>query len=227
MDINLSVLRGQVPFEEAISFKSGYDPGPARAIKGKILARIGEYPVAFLGFGEMGVAYGLPSGKVLKLTEDRTEVEAMAAVRKASHPNLIQVFDAFFAVDDPEDPSPIGVGVVVRESVDMTLLEVPEAHKIRLVLFEVVDKAIRETELLLDRCAGMAVFSGLLAAAGEELTSVERFILDGIQEGISALRSLGVCSVDFGPGNVGLIAGRPVLFDVGMAKVRDVKVDIA
>ena len=216
------VRRWNIPFEETISDISGYGRDQAQAVKGKILARIGEKPAVYLGHGEMGVAYGLPSGKVLKLTVDRAEVEAMAALRQAVHPNLVQVFDAFFAVDEPGAPMPHGVGVVVRESVDMTLLEVPEASNIRLVLFDALANAVRGR----DRCADMEAFAKRIAAAGEDLTSIERFILDGVREGILALRGLGVCSADFGPGNVGLISGRPVLFDVGLAVVKGAQVDV-
>lgn len=220
--MRLSIARRwRVPFKEALSDLSGYGRAQAETVRGKIVTRLGETPVVYLGHGEMGVAYGLPSGKVLKLTIDKTEVEAMAAMRKASHPNLVQVFDAFFAMDDPGSLSPLGVGAIVRESVDMTLLEVPEAGIIRLALFAALSKNRGR-----DRCKDMDAFAAHLAVVDGEITSVERLVLGGIREGIIELRALGVCSADFGPGNIGLIAGRPVLFDVGLAEVKDAKVDV-
>lgn len=129
-DLDLRVWAKDVSFEDAIGPRYGYRPNDAAVVREKILRRVGEAPAVFLGAGSMGVAYGLPSGKVLKLTRDPSEVEALSVMQGAQHPNLIQVFDAFYAVDNSTHLMPMGVGVVVRESIDSTVRQAPAFDKL-------------------------------------------------------------------------------------------------
>jgi len=221
-DLDLRVWAEDVSFEDAIGPHYGYRPNDAAVVREKILRRVGEAPVVFLGAGSMGVAYGLPSGKVLKLTRDPSEVGALSVMRGAQHPNLIQVFDAFYAVNDPTHPMPMGVGVVVRESIDSTARQVPAFDKLaRLFGWASVSGASAG-----DFCKGMDAYVARLDAVAHGLNTIERVFVEGVLAAVAKLRELGICTYDLSQDNIGIIAGRPVLYDVGAASVTGADPDV-
>lgn len=218
-DLDLRVLAADVLFEDAIGPRAGYHPNDAVRVRKKILRRVGEAPVVVLGVGFNGVVYGLPSGKVLKLTRDPSEVEALSVMKDVQHRHLIQVFDAFYAVDDPAHPRPKGVGVIVRESIDSTLFYARD------LLYRAAARAASVAFETDDLCKGMNAYSAYLQAA-VEVHYLQEVLVEAVLSAVEKLRELGICTYDLGPDNIGLIAGRPVLYDVGMASVKGAKPDV-
>jgi hypothetical protein len=223
-DVVLILRTGRISIEEALRYNL---PGAYEKIAQKIYDRVGERPKVILGTGDMGIAYGLPSGKVLKITRDLTEVQAMAAImRGPEHPNLARIFDAFYAVNDPESRRPTGAGVIVREAIDGTLMQADGYEELRgslrLAVYE-GDSVISE---LSDYCSGMKRLMKALEADASNFSAFERLMLEGILSAVRAAQSLGICSIDFGPGNIGIIGTRPVLFDIGVAEVKNPRVDM-
>ncbi len=225
-DLDLRVWAVEMPFEDAVGPRAGYHPNDAAVIPEKILRRVGEAPAAILGAGDKGVVYGLPSGKVLKLTKDASEVEALSVMKGVQDRHLVQVFDAFYAVDDPERPKPAGVGVVVRESIDSTVLQVPAVWELRDLFWQAAARGARASSDSDDLCKGMDAYVGRLEAEMPELSHFQRIFVRAVASGVRRLRDLGICTFDLGPGNIGLIAGRPVLYDVGVATVKGAKPDV-
>ena len=197
----------------------------------RIVRRIGEEPIVELGSGEKGVAYGLPSGKVLKATADESELRAMALLRDVRHPNLVRVFDAFVV---PAGGS--GVGTVLRESVDEVLSKTGRYPGLDTLLWFAVAMASSRYEqkeiegLPKDRALweAMRLFTGLLTGEfSEDLLAHEKAIVPGIRDAILELERLGILSIDFSPNNIGLTEGRPVLFDISLAAVPKDTVEVA
>jgi hypothetical protein len=217
------------PLREFLEKRFGKEAGSGAYFR--IVRRIGEEPAVELGSGEKGTAWGLPSGKVLKATADADELRAMALLREVRHPNLVRVFDAFVV---PADAS--GIGIVVREAVDEVLAETGRYKELDTLLWFGVAMAgsrydsaraegLSQEQALLE---GMHVFRDLLTGEfSERLFAHEKALVPGIKEGIRELERLGILSIDFGPKNIGLSDGRPVLFDISLAWVPKDKVEIA
>jgi hypothetical protein len=218
-DLDLRVWAEDVLFEDAIGPQAGYSPNDAAVVREKILRRVGEAPVVNLGSGFMGVVYGLPSGKILKLTRDPSEVEALSVMKGVQHPHLVQVFDAFYAVDDPVRPRPMGAGVIVRESIDRT------AWKARDLFWQAAACGSRAAAEADDLCKGMDAYVAHLDAAVER-NHLDSTFIEAVLSAVAKLRELGICTYDLHPDNIGLIAGRPVLYDVGAASVTGADPDV-
>jgi hypothetical protein len=198
--------------------------GEGDTIYRKIVARVGEEPVTVLGYGEQGVVYGLPSGKVLKVTSDEGELLAMNLLKGRRHPNLVQVFDVFrIALRDPL----MTVGVILREAVDgsiatagiyrdldrLLLTAVIQANQ----LYNVRVKKVPPRQALWE---AMTFFSQEIETRAEEdLKPWEQELLPGIAAAIEELHRLGIYMLDFKSTNFGLIDGKPALFDLSIASV--------
>jgi hypothetical protein len=190
----------------------------------RIVRRVGEEPVTVLGHGDKGVVYGLPSGKILKVTSDEGELRAMNMLRGARHPNIVQVFDAFLV---PLASEPDALGVVVRESVDQSLQDIPGFGDLKRLLRMSV---FRSDDVFKERRQKIHPHQALWEAMlrfkdelhgedAENLTAVERLLVDGIESGMDELLAREIFFLDAGPSNVGLIEGRPVLYDLSLASV--------
>lgn len=219
-DLDLRVWAVEMPFDDVVGPRAGYHPNEAAVVREKVLRRVGEAPVAILGAGDKGVVYGLPSGKVLKITRDASEVEALSLMKGAQDPNLVQVFDAFFAVDDPGSPRLMGAGAIVREAVDATVLKVPAVWELRDLFWQAAARGSRMASESGDLCKGMDTYAARLRAELPELNHFQRTFVKAVESGVKALKGLGICTFDLGPGNIGLIEQRPVLYDVGVATVK-------
>lgn len=190
----------------------------------RIVRRVGEEPVTVLGHGDKGVVYGLPSGKVLKVTSDEGELRAMNMLRGVTHPNIVQVFDVFLV---PLASEPDALGVVVRESVDRSIADTPAFGGLRFLLRSNVLKAEdvfcrRRGEVHPHQALWEAMLRFKEELRGEDaqdLTGAERVLAEGIESGLDELLARGIYFLDAGPSNVGLIEGRPVLFDLSLASV--------
>lgn len=213
----------------------------ARGVYDRIVHCIGEEPVTVLGSGDRGVAYGLPSGKVLKITSDEGELRAMNLLRGHAQPNLVQVFDVFFVPVPGAELVPAGspkrgVGAIVREAVDDTVAESGGAYR-------KLDSLLREltvvgNDYFLKRRRGgtherqaaweamIHVRERLAEEPPKNLMPGDRMLLPGILAAIDELINLGIYVVDFQGSNVGLILGRPALFDLSLASVPKTAPDI-
>lgn len=200
----------------------------------RIVRRIGEEPVTVLGHGDMGTAYGLMSGKVLKITSDEGELRAMNLLKGARNENIVQVFDVFRVPLLPEgsDASKLAkgadsLGVIVREAVDMTISESPVHRKLATLLLFSRARALdiyreRETQAGPRQAAWGAMLSFMDLLHGEDredLSRTEKDAVDGITNGLQGLWELGIYTLDIKASNVGLIGLRPVLFDISLASV--------
>lgn len=198
----------------------------------RIVRRIGVEPVTVLGAGLWGVAYGLPSGMVLKVTSDYGELLAMNLLRGQHFPNIVRVFEVFRV---PALSGGRSVGVVLEEAVEEVLSRDPNYALLQThlaVTVVVANDAYRDgVKRLSPREAAdqaMSVFAQeLTTAAPVELTPWERDLIPGILQAIEDLRTLGIYSIDFSGSNIGLIAGRPVVFDLSQASVPESAPELA
>lgn len=213
----------------------------ARSVYSRIVRRIGEEPVTVLGSGDKGVVYGLPSGKVLKVTSDEGELRAMNLLRAHAQPNLVQVFDAFFVPVPGAELVPAGtpkrgVGAIVREAVDDTVAESGGAYRkldslLRELTFSGNDLYNKRRRAgMHERQAAWEAMIHIRERLAEEppknLMPGDRLLLPGILAAIDELINLGIYVVDFKGSNVGLILGRPALFDLSLASVPKTAPDI-
>jgi hypothetical protein len=198
---------------EALEMALGKDVGAT--LYRQIVERVGKEPGPELGHGMKGVVYDLGDGRVLKLTADASELEAMTLMKQSDHPNLVRVEDVFVVCRGQS-----GVGVVVREWVGNVLLG---RGKLR-------DDLVWALNLALDtiyehregRSNSEAIRDGMddLLAYLEDVeggSQEEQKIVRGIRAGISELRRLGVYGIDFHDKNIAIDdAGNAVIFDVGV-----------
>jgi serine/threonine protein kinase len=202
----------------------------ARHLYRKIHERVGSYPGAEIGHGEMGVVYELTDNAVLKITADYGELHAMELLRRnGPHPNLVRVDDVFIACKGSN-----GIGVIVREWVGTPFWDSPEAEIVEPVLGPLIEDAFkfyaqdtyRNVPILKAKKDAMGtVIEGLKKATPENEAS--RKVIDGMLSALVTLDNLGIYTLDFskpdeGEGNIALdINGNPVLFDIGYASIRD------
>lgn len=208
------------PLADALENIFGRKAAPG--ILERVLGRVGEEPAEELGGGEKGVAYLLPSGRVLKLTADEDELRAVALLRGKDRPNLVRVHDAFYVRDGGN-----GTGVVVRDAVDEVLgWSGRYPNLASLLRFSVV----LANDVYIQRRGTYGARRALRDAMGfladeirepktHRLDAHERALVPGILAAMSALEALGIYTIDFAPNNVGLVDGRPVLFDLSAASV--------
>lgn len=192
------------------------------AIYKQIVKRVGKEPDAELGHGMKGVVYDLGDGRVLKLTSDASEIEAMTLMMKSEHPNLVRVEDVFVACRGQS-----GVGVVVREWVGRVLENIESMDhmnsKIRLAvddaeeIFQDVYRNNYRASVAI-RMAMEDLRDYLDGAGGSNLETLK--IEKGLQAAIGALLDLGIYGIDFDPRNSAVDdEGQPVIFDVGVATI--------
>jgi hypothetical protein len=199
-----------------------------------VIERLGDEPLVELGFGQMGVVYGLYgllSGRVLKWTADRDELLAMNQLQGLRLPNVVQVFDVFRVPLGESSTS--SLGFIVRESVDHVLTELGTYPNLaRLLRFAVA--AASDAYRAFDGVErdslkhSMNHFKKILrSSANEALEDWEMKLIPGIIQGIDDLEAHGIYLHDLGPSNIGLIEDRPVLFDLSYASVPEETRDLA
>jgi len=202
------------PAREALEMSLGKETGAA--LYRQIVERVGKKPGKELGHGTKGVVYDLGDGRVLKLTADASELEAMTLMKQSDHPNLVRVEDVFVVCRGQS-----GVGVVVREWVGSVLerLDLPRGF------FDSLSMALDHTQDSMDLnnaslAGGMEDLLIYLDDVGESLE--EDKIIEGLQAGIQELMRLGVHGVDFHSKNIAVDnAGEAVIFDVGIVDLKD------
>lgn len=213
---------------------------PVDELPPSILDRIREAPIRTLGSGVKGIAYLLPSGRVLKITSDDSELRAMETMRRAgANGNLVKVYDVFVAKVGRKF-----TGVVLREAADHTIDEIPELHNaaavIRLANEEASDVYGSEIELGGDEAEDVAMREATSALIGvlEDtelhyegktrlyLSDDEGEVLRQLADAVQALKNIGILGFDFDPRNVGVNDGRVLVFDVGMVTTPDVEIPV-
>lgn len=177
-------------------------------------------PGEALGIGFAGVAYRLPEGKVLKLTNDASEVMAMGILRGENHPNIIGVYDAFILHKrNMQRLERYNFGVVVRDFVDELVSDHREWTALSRHLL-VAGLAANEVFIKKgDMSRGVDKFLRLMKKGIEKLYGQENDVAHDVISGVERLRTLGIYTFDFGPKNVGIQDGRGVLFDIGSASI--------
>lgn len=187
----------------------------------KIVERVGKEPGPPLGHGMKGVVYDLGDGRVLKITSDASEVQAMTIMRGVNHSNLVRVDDIFVMCRGQS-----GVGVVVREWVGNVLENIEEMDYLNSLIRLAVDDS---EEAILDvyredhpdtqaTKLGMQDLMDRLEEAGG--SKAEREIIQGLRAGIHKLLNLGIYGVDFDPRNIAVDNnGNAVIFDVGVVNL--------
>lgn len=217
---------GALPLKAAL--QDIFGPAAARLYP-RILERVREEPVRHLGEGEKGVAYLLPSGRVLKLTADPDEVRAVALLVGRDLRNVVRVHDAF-AVRDGET----GVGIIVRNAVDAVLGEAGRYPNLVTHLRFSVTMANefyrkRRKELHVREALWEAMLFLAETVEGEPARTLdhhERALIPGILNAVRELNGAAIYTIDFGPGNIGLVDGEPVLFDLSNASVPEDMVEV-
>ena len=216
--IRLITISSDLPVIDALKKALGEYAG-ARIYR-QIVDRVGKEPAAELGHGMKGVVYDLGDGRVLKLTADASEIEAMTLMMKSKHPNLVRVYDVFVVCRGQS-----GIGVVVREWVGQVLENIESMDsmnsKIRMAVDdaeESYEEAIGSTKTEAVRYA-MEDLLAYLENVGDG--STERLKIEhGIRAGIGALMDMGIYGIDFDPRNIAIDdGGNPVIFDVGVVEI--------
>lgn len=225
--IKLTLVPDGMPAREALEKSLGKFGGTD--IYKKIVNRVGKEPGAELGHGMKGVVYDLGDGRVLKLTADASEIQAMTLMTKSSHPNLVRVDDVFVVCRGQS-----GVGVVVREWVGHLLENIEFADLMNSRIRNATDDAEEAYDRYRNDESDVAAmqqamedFLAYLENAGDgsaETLKIER----GIRAGVGALMDMGIYGIDFAPRNIAIDDnGNPVIFDVGVVRInprRTVKV---
>jgi hypothetical protein len=224
--IRLILTSSDLPAIDALKKALGEHTGAS--LYKKIVDRVGKEPGAELGHGMKGVVYDLGDGRVLKLTADASEIEAMTLMMKSDHPNLVRVYDVFVVCRGRS-----GVGVVVREWVGRVLENIESMDSMNSKIRMAVDDAeenyeetIGSTKVQAVRYAmeDLLVYLENVGDGSAERLKIER----GIRAGIGALMDMGVYGIDFEPRNIAVDDdGNPVIFDVGVVEIdarRTVKV---
>lgn len=212
-------------------------PESAGAVKSAILDRVKDRPNKMLGAGGFGVAYGLDSGRVLKLTTDPTEMRTAAYLLTIDAPSaMTTVYDAFLVRPEYKWQPP--TGVIVRDGVDFDVKL--DIKRDRFPQEKLVAKAINaayhagqavqidfahEEGVELDDedalCEGMEAYADVLAEYLEKgaLKPHAFGLISDYREGIMELTELGICGSDFRVGNVGYDKDEDkiVIFDLGFA----------
>lgn len=201
----------------------------APEIHEKVIRRVKEEPVQELGAGEKGVAYLLPSGRVLKLTADEDELRAAALIRGKDVPNVVRIHDAFYVREGDS-----GTGVIVRDAVDEALgWSGRYPNLASLLRFSVVlanDVFIQRSGAYDDERRALRDAMGFLAdeirdPKTHRLDAHERALVPGILAAMAALDKLGIYTIDLAPNNLGVTEGRPVVFDLSNASVPEDRVE--
>lgn len=205
-------------------------PGRGVELYEKLVARIGEEPVVLLGIGHMGVAFGLPSGRVLKFTKDLHELEAASFLsRHHPHRNVARFYDVVLA-----QGSSGAVGVVMRDGVNEIVEDIGELAGLAETLRGITGDAARLFRVTLgpeyrgDRRAAMR---GAMEFFLEMFADVEfddpqeRAVADDVLAGMRFLYDEGVYGVDFHGKNIGFIDDRAVIFDIGFTEAPAVAVE--
>ncbi|SRR5579871_419285 len=214
--LDLAPLPFGVPLFRAIADVHGAHRAPE--LYRKIIGRVGEAPVEEIGHGGHGVVYLLPSGRAMKVTWDPVEVDAMTMLKGLEHPNLVHVFDAFIARTDGD----VGLGIVVREKLEDTLLDYDPA--LSDFLEEASDVAYDMYRAQRNRGAGHRIallhaMSALVSHLYEEAGRTGEPLLMDIAEGIRQLGMHGLLGITFHGRNIGIekLADRAhaVIFDFG------------
>lgn len=214
--------RDFVLLREGLGSEIGKEEG--EEVTRKIVARVGEEPITVLGQGQCGVAYGLPSGKVLKVTSDEGELLAMNLLKGRRHPSIVQVFDVFRVALQNSKKT---VGVILREAVDGTISDAGIYQNLGRLLMETVVHAsdlydVRKRKVSPRQALWEAMIffaKAIEDRAEEDLKPWEQRLLPGIARGIEELHKLGIYMLDLKATNIGLIDQEPVLFDISKASV--------
>lgn len=190
------------------------------AIYKQIVKRVGKEPGLELGHGMKGVVYDLGDGRVLKLTADASEIEAMTLMMKSDHPNLVRVYDVFVACRGQS-----GIGVVVREWVGKALEKIEDFDRMNSRIRDAVDHAEESYEEAIGSTKAEAAHWAMedllayLENVGDGSAETLR-IEHGIRAGIGALMGMGIYGIDFDPRNIAIDdGGNPVIFDVGVVEI--------
>jgi len=183
----------------------------------KAVRRIGEEPFDMLGRGGWGIAYRLPSGRVLKVTRDWDELDAAAALQAAGHPNVVGIHDVFLVGADRD-----AVAFVVRDAVEATIEEFdPGASAAIEAASDLADEAYqRELRVSGDRrqAAQRAQVEFLMMLADEAQQTGNPLLWD-IVEAVRHMRALSLHGFGLRGRNVGVLGTdrepRAVVFDFG------------
>lgn len=223
--IELSEIPLDYSAREALETALG--KGAGAKIYQQIVERVGKEPGKNLGHGMKGVVYDLGDGRVLKLTADASELEAMTLMKDSKHPNLVRVEDVFVVCRGLS-----GVGVVVREWVGNVLEEFEGDKRLVIALSIAVEHASRYAENYEEGDpAGDSLLTGMedLLAYLEDMGQdpAEEKVVKGLRSGLFELRRIGVYGIDFHPRNIAIDdGGAPVIFDVGVVELeKPVKVN--
>ena len=203
---------------EALEVALGKKTGAA--IYKQIVERVGRDPGPELGHGMKGVVYDLGDGRVLKLTADASEIEAMTLIRKEPHVNLVMVHDAFVVCRGKS-----GVGVVVREWVGNVLSNMDDVEGFK----DSVSMAISHASDRLDEYEEDHDIDQAFRQAAEDLLVYledigkdddTHIIESGLRAGIADLIGMGVYGIDFDSRNIAVDnSGTAVIFDVGVVQI--------
>lgn len=217
--IKLTMVPDGMPALEALQKSLGERTG--QALYEQIVKRVGKEPGAELGHGGRGVVYDLGDGRVLKITADSSEIQAMTILKGLDHPHLVHVDDVFIVCRGQS-----GVGVVVREWVGNVLENIKEMDYTNSLIRNAVDDAddaiadiYREEHSDLEAShLGMQDLIDRLDDVGDH--DAARKVVRGLQSGIQKLLSLGIYGIDFEPRNTAVDdEGYAVIFDVGVVVI--------
>lgn len=214
-------------FRKGLRKRFGREIGDAMA--DFVVERVGAEPGKLLGSGKMGAVYRLPGDRVLKITMDGPEVNTATLIQGMVHPGLATVHQAFVMVT----PERQGVGIIVRDSIDTTLLKFNKdaAAMLDTVITEgvVVSEGVMErlsddigSEVELHREGLKAGMEYAIQDLRNEGCVADDALPFDIADGLRALQFMGIYGMDWDARNIGIVKGtkgepsRAVLFDYGL-----------
>jgi hypothetical protein len=190
-----------------------------------------DQEMAVLGKGEQGTAYQLPGNRVLKLTNDSTEVFAMTALKAKPNKNFVQVYDTFRAIPAGREDA-IAFGVVMEKLAPPAPWQ--EAwvdamfawREASLGMFEPIDEYqvedfedfVSGKEPLENKAADQKTRAYLKDITPEQF----KYMSDWFKEVCRHLVAMGVKFRDLHGGNVMSQGGRPIVIDLGVSELTQI-----
>jgi hypothetical protein len=179
----------------------------------RILSFVGSKSASRIGSGQKGIAYAISGGRVLKLTTDKSEANAMALVESNPSPYIVHVDDVFQV--GPKLTSSKNIYGIVQEK-----LSSPSGDWARFV--NLIDSAVLQQ--------GGGITAKKVLAFNDELEAERDVDSDYLPEfteekvewlfGIAQyFDSVGIKFFDFHAGNIMKSrSGRHVMIDLGVSR---------
>ena len=180
-----------------------------------------------LGKGTQGVAFGMGSGRVLKVTQDRQEALASNVIRGKKLKHVVEIYDVFRfkdtsfygIIEERLQPLPAGLAAEFREAIRQTnLYNIFERTYDWDIIVELIYNYVESHVKKIHGKLSSAHAAGTVARVDQLVELLEKTL--HLPEMIDELKSHGIKFVDFHPGNLMKRGSDYVVIDLGYSAVQ-------